>query len=292
MKPMLAATTDGKNLRYPLLASPKLDGIRALVIGGVVMSRSMKPIPNLWAQKCFGRPEFNNLDGELIVGDPVDKLVFNTTSSAMMTIKGSPQVVFHLFDDFSDPSLGFSKRLASASRRHAKLRYGPVELVDHEIIYNEMELQMYEENVLMSGYEGVMTRDPDGGYKEGRSTLKQEWLLKLKRFADGEAEIIGMTELMHNANEAKLNELGHKARSSHRSGMVGKNAMGSLIVRDLVSKVTFEIGTGFTQADREIYWAMKDDIIGRIAKYKHFPVGAKDKPRFPVFVGFRDPIDL
>ena len=73
MKPMLAAKTDGKGLSYPLLASPKLDEVRALIINGVVMSRSFKPIPNAHVQELFGRPEYNGLDGELIVGSPTDQ---------------------------------------------------------------------------------------------------------------------------------------------------------------------------------------------------------------------------
>lgn len=49
MKPMLAGKCEGlESLKYPVLVSVKLDGVRALVIGGKVMSRSLKPIPNAW----------------------------------------------------------------------------------------------------------------------------------------------------------------------------------------------------------------------------------------------------
>ena len=41
MNPMLAATVKSvADLRFPLLASPKLDGVRAYVKNGVVWSRS------------------------------------------------------------------------------------------------------------------------------------------------------------------------------------------------------------------------------------------------------------
>jgi DNA ligase-1 len=63
-----------------------------------------------------------------------------------------------------------------------------------------------------------------------------------------------------------------------------------MVVRDLKTKVTFEIGSGFSAADRIRLW--KDKPIGRIVKYKSQPVGVKDKPRFPVFLGFRDEKDL
>jgi DNA ligase-1 len=56
-KPMLASPADMSKLRFPLWLSPKLDGIRALVINGVVMSRSLKPIPNQHVQSLFGHLE-------------------------------------------------------------------------------------------------------------------------------------------------------------------------------------------------------------------------------------------
>ena len=89
---MLAAKTDGKGLSYPLLASPKLDGVRALIINGIVMSRSFKPIPNAHVQELFGRPEYNGLDGELIVGAPTDKDVYRNTTSGVMSQAGEPDV--------------------------------------------------------------------------------------------------------------------------------------------------------------------------------------------------------
>jgi DNA ligase-1 len=33
-------------------------------------------------------------------------------------------------------------------------------------------------------------------------------------------------------------------------------------------------------------------LAGKIAKYKHFEVGVKEAPRFPVFLGFRNPLDM
>lgn len=291
MKPMLAAATKGSNLNYPVLASAKLDGVRALIIDGVVMSRSLKPIPNKHVQKLFGRQELNGLDGELIIGSPTDPDVYRNTTSGVMSIEGEPAVFYYVFDDFTETG-GFQRRLHTAKRRCHKFRHGPIEFVEHHVLEDEMMLQMMEEDFLASGYEGVMVRSLEGPYKHGRSTEKEGWLLKLKRFADSEAKIAGFQELMHNANEAKTNELGQKARSSHKAGKVGKGCLGAITVQDLKTGVEFDIGTGFTQADRETFWGSRKDLIGAVVKYKYFPGGVKDKPRFPVFLGFRDPIDL
>lgn len=72
MKPLLAcnAPANLNSLPYPLFASVKLDGIRCVIKDGVALSRTLKPIRNQYIQSLLGRPEFNGLDGELIVGDP------------------------------------------------------------------------------------------------------------------------------------------------------------------------------------------------------------------------------
>lgn len=288
MKPMLASPA-GPVIPYPMLLSPKLDGIRCLIIDGVACGRSLKPIPNKHVQSLFGRVEFNGLDGELIVGEPTAKDVFQVTSSGIMSIDGKPDVTFHVFDDFSCDA-DFAHRLNVAFRRIDRLSH--FTKVPYVYIRAELDLIDWEEDYLKEGYEGVMLRHPDGPYKHGRSTAKEAWLLKVKRFIDAEAKIIGLKEAQHNANEAKRNELGQLERSSHKAGKIGKQVLGALIVRDLKTGVEFDIGTGFTADQRQLLWAMGDALIGKVVKYKSQPTGVKDKPRFPVFLGFRDAVDM
>jgi len=57
-KPLLAHTIEGTStIKYPCIVSPKLDGIRCIIINGVAMSRSLKPIRNEYVQKCIGNRE-------------------------------------------------------------------------------------------------------------------------------------------------------------------------------------------------------------------------------------------
>lgn len=288
MKPMLASPA-GELIRLPALLSPKLDGIRCLVINGVAVGRSLKPLPNKYVQKLFGRQELNGLDGELIVGLPTAKDVFQQTSSGVMSIEGEPEVMFHVFDDFLETG-GFQRRLHTAMRRIKKAKC--CEPVEHHLVGDAAQLNSWEEDYLALGYEGVMLRSLDGPYKHGRSTAKEGYLLKVKRFEDSEARVIGYSELMHNANEAKRNELGQLERSSHKAGKVGKQTLGALLVKDLKTNVEFDIGTGFTAEQRQLLWAMGDNLMGKIVKYKSQPTGVKEKPRFPVFLGFRDTVDI
>jgi len=56
----------------------------------------------------------------------------------------------------------------------------------------------------------------------------------------------------------------------------------------------FKIGSGFTEDARVKLWRERDErdeLKGRLAKFKYQPSGVKDKPRFPVFLGFRNKID-
>jgi DNA ligase-1 len=60
--------------------------------------------------------------------------------------------------------------------------------------------------------------------------------------------------------------------------------LGALKVRDVKTGIEFEIGTGFTEADRVKLWQSRDMLgVFKLAKYKYFAGGSKDKPRFPVF---------
>lgn len=288
MKPMLAAPA-GAELPFPLLLSPKLDGIRCLIVAGVAVGRSLKPLPNRHVQQLFGRSELNGLDGELLVGNPVAKDVFQTTTSGVMTATGEPNVTFWVFDDYSAPG-GFGERYLRAQRRLKAVPH--CQLVPHVQVATADDLSGWEQYYLARGCEGIMLRHPTGPYKHGRSTAKEAWLLKVKRFEDSEAVVLDATELMHNANEAKRNALGHLERSSHKTGKVGKRSLGALMVKDLKTGVEFDIGTGFTESQRQVLWDKGGSLIGKVVKYKFQPTGVKEKPRFPVFLGFRDGVDM
>ena len=45
-RPMLAKDFEERLLRFPYFATPKLDGIRCLVVEGGAKTRSMKRLPN------------------------------------------------------------------------------------------------------------------------------------------------------------------------------------------------------------------------------------------------------
>lgn len=283
-RPMLASDADLDKLRFPLLASAKLDGIRAVVKNGVVLSRSLKPIPNDYVQSLFWKQEY--CDGELIVGDPTSKTCYRDTVSGVMSKEGTPDVHFHVFDHFEHPSSPYMDRM---KRLKGVIDKRVVLHAQHVVTCLDTLLKL-EEKMLNLGYEGLILRSQHGHYKFGRSTSNEQLLLKMKRMKSDEAEIIGFTERQHNGNEATINELGRTKRSSHKENLVGRDDLGALIVR--FGDIEFNIGTGFTDDERNEIWANRNKYLGKIVKFKYFPIGMKDAPRHPVYEGVRDSIDL
>lgn len=289
-KPMLAFTCDDTaTLKYPLYASVKLDGIRCVVLDGVVYSRSMKPIRSKAVQELFGKPEYNGLDGEVLYGPWNASNVFNITTQTVMATELKPE--------FSKDELRMAVFDYVLSDEHCHERMniaeyqcsGKVIWAGQALICNEQELLVFEQECLDNGFEGVMVRSIDGKYKQGRSTAKEGIIGKIKRFSDAEAVVIGFEEKMHNTNEAKTNELGRTQRSQAQEGMVGAGTLGALVCE--CKGIRFTMGSGFDDAGRAEVWANKGKYLGKLAKFKYFEIGMKDSYRFPIFLGWRDEDD-
>ena len=288
--PMLASKLLSiQSIKYPVLCTPKLDGIRALIIGGQAVSRKFKPIPNNYIrEKLKGLP--NNLDGELITYTNGVRDNFNIVSSKVMSEDGEPEFTYEVFDYVKD------NLTKSYDSRISDLVNITLPEFCHKLIpflmENEKELLSIETRFLESGYEGTMLRTLDGPYKCGRSTPKEAYLLKMKRFEDSEAIIIGFEERMHNTNEATKDAFGRTERSSHKDNMIPMNTLGALRVQDIKTNKEFKIGTGFDDATRQRIWDNKIKLMNKIVVYKHQPSGSDELPRFPVFKGFRNLIDM
>lgn len=294
-KPMLAEHADMSKIKFPMLASPKLDGIRAVVLNGKLLSRSLKPIPNKHTRKLFESSNwYEGLDGELIVGSPTDPKCFNKTTSGVMSEDGEPDVNYYVFDQI--PEYSWMREDSPFKNRYSDLQNSMpldhVVLVPQKMVWNLPELEEFEQECLSAGYEGVIIKDPNSPYKYGRSTLCEGYMLKIKRYQDAEATILSVEELLSNTNEATRDELGKVKRSNAKAGMVPQDTLGALIVKDIKTGIEFSIGTGFDETLRKELWDNKDNIIGKVVKYKFFAYGAVDKPRHSVFLGFRDKRDM
>lgn len=293
---MLAASLEHvDSIQFPVYATPKMDGVRCLKLDGKIVSRTLKPIRNAELAAAIGAMVPDGADGEIVTNGSFQ----NTTSVAMTASKAleGHQACFWWFDYVLDnPDKPYLERIEDIKKyldRHpGVITASPVKiipLIPMEINTLE-ELLRYESDVLENGFEGVMLRSAHGPYKFGRSTLREFSLVKMKRFDDDEAVIIGFNELQKNENDKKKNELGDMKRSSHKAGKKDQGSLGSFIVK--WNGLEFSIGSGFSMEQRKEFWNARDTLIGKSVKFKYFSTGMKVAPRFPIFLGIRDPDDI
>jgi DNA ligase-1 len=303
-KPMLAYKCSEEDLlfagpNFPLFVQPKLDGVRALVRGGVVWGRSGKPIRNKRVQRLYGA--FEGLDGELISGSPTAPDACRVTSGVLNSPEDETHVDLWFYDGVppNDTELWpFHDRWDAVTESLATDLGGgfaPPEYpkpVETRLLHSPADVFAFESEMLDKGFEGIILRDPEAPYKAGRGSRRNRCLWALKRFQDDEGAIVGFVEEQANTNEATRDAFGRTERSSHKAGKVGKGTLGALVVESEKWTDTFEIGTGFTAHDREVMWAMREKLLGRKVKFKHFAHGAKDRPRHPVYLTLRLEEDL
>ncbi len=299
-RPILAAKLkdfdiDIMKLRYPLYATPKIDGIRCILKPGKLLTRNFKNIPNIHINNCLLSSEIKDciLDGELVTFDSTGKMKsFNDVQSDIMSEHGKPSFLYLVFDyienenNLQEPYLARTGKLENLIDKPCIVGLEPI------LINSYYELCKYEEQVLEDGYEGVMLRTGTSPYKCGRSTLNEQYLVAIKRFVDAEAKIVGFIEKQHNENEKTVSETGLSTRSKHNENMVLAGTLGAFIVQDPYTKIEFNIGTGLTDDLRQEIWDNKEKYIGKFISYKYQPHGVKEKPRAPVFRGFRSQLDM
>lgn len=309
-KPMKAGDYEAEKQRFPCFASPKIDGFRAVKLPGSdqLVAYSLKPFPNPYVQELFGRPQLDGFDGELTVGPPNARDVIQRTAEVMRKT-GKPNVWFHVFDYFGNPDLSAADRQIVLQTKLAMLReefpdaewLKRVTYVNQTVLVTPEELDDYETRALAHGYEGVCTRAPDHAYKYGRSTTKEQTLIKVKRFEDAEAVIEGFSPAQHNMNEAIRNALGHIERSSAKAGKVDMDMVGRIHVYDFKgpdgARRDFDIGPGtLTHEQRRALWELwtvnPNVLRGMMVTYKFFKHGEKDVPRHGSFKAWRDPITM
>lgn len=295
MKPMLAINVDWDLLdnKYPFFVQPKIDGVRCLIKDGVAYARSLKPIKNEYIQDYVKSldGEWNGYDGELIVGDLYDSEVFKQSQSGISTIEGEPNFKLILYD-FWNREFSYTE----AIKRIGSIDHEKIVPIDCLIGNSRDHISDIISEFVGAGAEGGILRLPNSGYKFGRSTAKEAWLLKVKEFQDAEAKVIGFQEEMQNNNEAVTNELGRTSRASCKENLQPKGTLGSLICSfdgdKYLKPCEITLGTGFTKEERKHIWENQSEYLGKIVTFKYFPTPGYEKPRHLSFKGFRDKTDI
>lgn len=308
------------------LASEKLDGIRCCIQDAYcnkakayekVFSRSGKRIPNHYIRNVLSSLPAG-IDGELapIKANLHAKDAFQQATSAVMTMEGEPaNWCYYVFDFFGRPDLPKKERLQIAGSIISDWqKLNPsfahfVQMLDFEELTIEQALTKAQQ-IVKDGGEGLMIANPLGQYVHRRARHTESLLLKLKPAQDDEAVIIGFQEAVYtgltsvlkampgyeNVKPAEAKRLlaanSELAESCENKIGQGKGELGSIQVKAAGWAESFSIGSGFSKSQREAIWLNTQYYLGRTVRFKYISAGTKDRPRLPIFQGFREEEDL
>jgi DNA ligase-1 len=254
--PLAQTYVEAEHSLSTYLVSEKLDGIRAIWTGSKLITRNGNPIhaPD-WFTATL--PNFA-LDGELWSG----YRNFEALQSTVLTIQPSEHdwraIQFHIFDR-PDTQRPFRQRYQllqdwfaesiPKNQRHLKL-------IMQKEISDSAQLQPWLESVIQRGGEGLILRDPNAPSINGR----QEQVLKLKRYQDEEARVVG-----------------YRPGKGKYTGLTG-----ALIVRDS-NNVEFAIGSGLSDALRSA-----PPALGSVITFRYQNRTQNGIPRFARFMRVRE----
>lgn len=230
--------------------SEKYDGVRAYWDGKNLYTRNNIKI-NLPASLKRTLPN-TYLDGELWAGRGQFELISGLSRKKQSQIQDWNTVRYMVFDLPKHKGI-FKERYHALQALHAGLSpIGFWEVVQQFAIESKSELYNKLDDIASLGGEGLMLKNINSLYSSGRSND----LLKLKRYQDAEAHVIG-----------------YKPGKGKYLGKVG-----SLHVKTK-SGLTFYIGSGLSDAMRA-----NPPPIGTIITYKYYGKTDNGKPRFASFM--------
>ena len=269
----------------------KLDGVRVLTVIDSAMENGVSQftrngkalknfthITNFIASKpeALARPMV--LDGEI---------VSNSFQDLMKQVHRKDNVnaddaVLQLFDIIPLSEFKQGKSVLNQRQRHvlleeyckvfdgfSNIQVIPKVEVDLDTEEGQTKFKEFNKEAIEQGYEGIMIKDPKAKYECKRSTA---WL-KQKPFIEVTLEVKNVEEGT-GRNEGRL---------------------GALVCsgRDDGKEITVNVGSGFSDSDRDTFWPVRDTIIGQLVEVRADAVTQNQDgswslrfPRFKTFRGF------
>jgi DNA ligase-1 len=253
---LLAETWDGETDPTGWHLSEKLDGVRAYWDGKQFLSRNgNRYFAPDWF--CAGLP-LEPLDGELWIG----RKQFQRTVSIVRRQDGGDlwrEVRFVIFDAPAHDG-PFEERLDLVHEVIELTQPAFVVAHPHSMCQGRDHLIAELAAIEALGGEGVMLRQPGSRYELARSST----LLKVKRFQDAEAVVVG-----------------HEPGSGRHKGRLG-----ALLVQ-MAHGVRFAVGTGLSDAQRSA-----PPPVGCVITFRYQELSDRGVPRFPSFVSIREDAPL
>jgi len=266
----------------------KLDGVRVITIvrpnGTVDMfSRNGKELanfPHITEQISKIANQFTEpmvLDGEVMSSSFQDLMKQVHRKSDVQ----SQDAVLNLFDIVTLEEFESGKSNTNQEKRSEQVYkwhktnkdvLPSVAVVGHELVDLDTETgqKRYKEinaQAIAGGYEGIMLKDPEAGYECKRSVA---WL-KLKPFIEVSLAVVAVEE----GTGRNIGKLGALVCEGEDNGQ----------------RIKVNVGSGFTDSDRDTYWCGRDTLIGNIVEVRADAVTQNQDGsyslRFPRFKGFR-----
>ena len=297
---------DLAEIKYPLYASNKLDGIRCIFYKGQILSRSLKPIVNKQLREKFEAIRKYTEEQKLILDGEIysPNLTFQEITSFVMTqdlyapkvgtrhgMREVPEhLKFYIFDCLPEENVvySFSNRLAFAQTASKKFP-NEIEWVAQRLIYSQQEVENLFDVALKEGCEGLILRDPEGRYKFGRGTLKEGLIYKVKPFVTTDAKVIGIVQSteVNNEVEKKTNELGRSITSKQIGDRHLIEKASAVWVK--YNNQDLKVSLACTDNEKKEIWKNQNSYIGKWIEYKYLEIGMKDGglPRHPTSIRWR-----
>ena len=290
LTPMKAQKFQLNKFKYPAYAQPKINGVRAFIIWGTVVTgkgmfteskkqamilskdghRYVLPkIEQLFTENMF--TDVDAYDGELYI--PGFKLNEVRRCIPMINARGTlsqpsgnPDLVQFWNFDIGVENLSQRDRLVSLVHISSDNRYNfnittntmfdsksyRWIYVNSKIVNNDDEVIAYTNMAINAGFEGAVIRDMEAEYAFGS---RPKTMMKVKRFQDAEFEIIDIVSKVNEPDSALF------------------------VCRNDINDATFKVNPMGTLTERKEYLTNKVDYIGKKATVKFYErSGVKDVP--------------
>ena len=248
-----------KKMVFPCYVQPKVDGIRCIatkvndeIVFTTRRGKEIQSIDHLKPKLQSVMEEGEVIDGELYRHDMSFQ---DLTSSIRKQKENDPNIEYHVYDLVSEQ--GYERRYERL-KEIVSWMDSHIYLLETNQIFDESEIRTYHDYYISNGYEGLIIRNPQGGYEKNKRSYK---LLKFKDFDDHEFRIVDVVE--------------------------GKKQQG-IFVCETEDQQTFNVRTRGTDEYREYILQSPDEFIGKMLTVRFFGYSVDGIPRFPVGITVRD----
>lgn len=295
---IIGVDIDFDAIHYPRYVSTKLNGVRCVILGGVPHSRTMREFSlcpevekRLEPTMAYAREKQLVLDGEL----------YSPSHATVGEVRSILAGNLPMPDDFGYYCFFQMKReqwhsLTPVPLREMITKLVPTFLVNQMIVESPEDFKRLIRENRDRGIEGFVSFAQFTCYKNGRSTVSEEFL-KFKYYGDEiDAKVVGITRRKSRLAglEGKLHPTGYACPTYKQDDYEETDIGGALEVRTESGDLyTIPFPIGYTLQDRalalELFGTGKEgDLLGQWVCFKPLAAEAKNKPSGIKNVQFRD----